>query len=199
MVEMTDYPKVIYIPTPNDKDDEDYIERVEVIFNKLNLDNIPSGLVNIKKEQLVNHSMCRYIVSCLDNILGLLGQTDDRLHRGEFNYYAEDLKYYHCPFYLTINNDFEERSNESCVDYEYWDLFVLYSKYYELVCNNCWNDYYSLIDVGLNGLKLYQVMDMCNDLYMCGVIKGFTSTWFDDFYEDWDNIVDDDFMVEVFL
>lgn len=192
-----DYPRVYVKEEPNDTGD--YTQKVNEIFNRLTLNNIPKGLVDIKKKQLLNHSMCKNILSCLEGVLKLLGQTDDRLHRAEFNQYTDELIYYHCPFYLTMNNHFEEMSNESCVNYEYWDLFVLYSKYYELVCNKCWNDYYSLIDVGLNGLKLYQVMDMCNDLYMCGVIKGFNSTWFDNFKEDWDNEVPDDFKVEIFL
>ena len=188
------YPRVIYVDK-HKQVDEDYTDKVNEIFNKLTLTSIPSGLVNIKKEQLVKHSMCRYIVSCLDNILGLLGQTDDKFHMAEFDYYTDELIYYHCPFYLTMNNHFEERSNESCVNYEYWDLFEVYEKYYELVNSKCWNDYYSIFD----GFRVYQVVDMLNDLFMCGVIKGYDGCWLRDFESDWNDVVGDDFMVEVFL
>ena len=70
-----DYPRVYVKEEPNDTGD--YTQKVNEIFNRLTLNNIPKGLVDIKKKQLLNHSMCKNILSCLEGVLKLLGQTDD--------------------------------------------------------------------------------------------------------------------------
>ena len=139
---------------------------LENIFKKIKFKDIPEELVEIRKEQILQHSNKHRIIDTLYRLTDLVGQADNKLNRTLLEQYNEELIELHSPVYNVPPQDIQ--SNPT---WEKWTLQTLYWHYMNLVRRKEWDDHVVMDE---NTLILnYQVMDMLNILRVHKCIKGY--------------------------
>ena len=160
---MEDCPRIII----GEPEHQDYSEQLNKIFQKITYD-APDGLIELRKEQILNHSKCNWIVDALEDIVNLIGQAADGRAESIMEFSNERLVLLHSPVYLTIPYNFEALHK-----WEDWCFEDLYDKYWDLAMSKGWiEDYYTIEDLSkdlskgkyLDNVKNYHVLDMLNDL-----------------------------------
>lgn len=177
---MKDYPRVIYKETPVP---HDYSEALDNIFKKL-ANNTPEELLELRKQQIQNHSNCNSLVYSLEHLTNLIGQKDNEYNRLLMKQFQEELIQLHSPVYLNIPVNAEPLHK-----WETWTFEKLYDKYFDLAMRKGWMDFYGINELSnlekgeyLRYIKNYHIIDMLNDLVIndyiiCGYeIRSFMNT-----------------------
>ena len=144
-------------------------KRINDIFSKLKIEDAPKELVEIRKNQLKEHSKCSFICNIFESLFNMIGCTDEEFNRLRIKQFKEELKYLHPPFYLEI--PFYPQYTYGKEAWEEWELWELYDNYYTLCMEKGWEDFYILNN--LAELKKYQILDMINDLLVHEKIYGY--------------------------
>ena len=122
---MKNYPKVIYKETA--ESDTDYSEEIDNIFKKI-AKNEPKKILELRKQQILNHSKCHFIVDIFNDLANLIGQPADRIAELRAENCQEQLILLHSPVYLTVPFNVEPFHK-----WETWTFEELYAKYFDLV------------------------------------------------------------------
>lgn len=160
---MEDYPRVIY--KEKAESDTDYSEEIDNIFKKI-AKNEPKKILELRKQQILNHSKCHFIVGIFNDLVSLIGQPIDRIAELRAESCQEQLILLHSPVYLTV-----PFNGEPLHKWETWTFEELYAKYFDLAMCKGWEDFYGLAELSnlekgeyLRYIKNYHIFDMLNDL-----------------------------------
>ncbi|WP_296882173.1 hypothetical protein [uncultured Methanobrevibacter sp.] len=154
-----DFPRVIIHEKPAH---HDYSNELDNIFKKLANDT-PEELLELRKQQIQNHSNSGQVVYAFNGLVNLIGQKDTEYNWLLMKQFHEELIQLHSPVYLNV-----PVNTEPLHKWETWSIGELYEKYWDLAISKGWEDYYGYSDLSLknvfDNVKNYHVVDMLNDL-----------------------------------
>ena len=170
--ELLKIPRVTYNESKYTKED------LDEIFDKLLRyeANYSPELLEIRKEQILNHSQCYFIVKVLKELSNLIGQSQNQCNETKMNYLQEELIELHSPVIFNVPINLEPFHK-----WETWTFGELLDKYTCLALSKGWEDYYTLpkdfsknkrvtkwgledFDIDYDSIKNYHILDMLNDL-----------------------------------
>ena len=155
---MKDFPRVTY-----NEPEINNAEELDNIFEKL-VKNVPEKLMELRKQQILDHSESYFIVKAFNELSNLIGEKADRHAEVIAAQCQEQLILLHSPVYLNVPVNAEPFHK-----WETWSFSELYEKYWDLAMSKGWGeDYYGYNDLSLknvfDNVKNYHVVDMLTDL-----------------------------------
>lgn len=171
---------VIELPTITYKEPKYTKKDLDEIFQKLlkyETDYSPE-LLEIRKEQILKHSKCYFIVDALNDLANLIGQEQNQYSELMMKHTQDNLIQLHSPVIFNIPINLEPFHK-----WETWSFNELYDYYIMLANEKGWEDVYSIVndfsknkrvtkwgvvdfDIDYNLIKNYHVIDMLNDLIL---------------------------------
>ena len=155
---MKDFPRVTY-----NEPEINNAEELDNIFEKL-VKNVPEKLMELRKQQILDHSESYFIVKTFNELANLIGEKADRHAEVIAEQCQEQLIQLHSPVYLNVPVNAEPFHK-----WETWSISELSEKYWDLAISKGWGeDYYGYSDLSLknvfDNVKNYHIVDMLNDL-----------------------------------
>jgi len=171
---MTEYPRITYNVKPDNT-----MEKIDKLFERIDTDGAPEELIQIRKEELQNHTQCHHIIQLYNNLFDLIGERADEYNMSLMEQWMNELIRVHAPIYYDLPW-WPENADIRCYDWEEWTLIELFEQY-SILCRDM-NWYHDRISFREEFMK-YEVIDMLNDLLVCKRIIGYeprSFRWSDD-------------------
>ena len=156
-------PKIIY-------EEPDYTKKLDEIFLKLLRyeEDYSEKMVEIRKQQILKHSNCSFIIDALNDLANLIGAPQNQEAEIIMEMSQEKLIKVHSPFHFNVSFNLEPFHK-----WEVWTFEELAAYYFDLMIDKGFEDRY-VFDVINNrvwysgewteGIKNYHVIDMLTDL-----------------------------------
>ena len=172
---------MIEIPRITYQEKEYAMEDINRIFEIMDVGDASEELITIRTKQILQHSKRDLIIRIFNNLYSLIGEVDNEYNRTLIEQYNKELIELHPPLYFDLPLYQEYHANPKWYEWKDWELWELYDQYINLCMEKGWEDFYTLKD--RDNFKIYEVIDMLNDLLVHGNIIGYDARSFGYFHD----------------